>query len=535
MTAKTRLSASLQRLLKRSEEAVESPSTDWSVWFHEPRVKKGYFRLHRGGHETYVSQVLGVREVEEQLVLKADALLPMPEESFWNEPVTLHGEIRTFDAGIEEIVTFTAAVGDRVEFDGKPAVELTDLLDLKRTTQEYVAELSDAFSIELGLIWFGEWIEVHPSSMTVSRLFFDAELEGSIGEDGYAVPKASLRLEHGSPEIPVRMTIKRLRGGGFEGVIEKLDSLARQKVTAMVEEIWRIAAGLSQRKVKTEHSDVGYRSTSHDALASAFQPHIVLLGQDERWATLISQKGVLRQVEDDSLEAVSEAVAEARCDLIIGNLDQYGDKAIRVERLLRSVTKFRDIPRIWFTTVPPAVDLIAENDTSLQTGENGEPESLDLVDFGAFDLVSRKMKDSEIDRRIVWALGGTEIGKGSRCLLISQEGRLRYRIGLALSKAGFTFTSFNRLEGLVPLLEKQRPKWVLLDAVSFEVEMEALLSRATTWAHANKADVIVLSRGAKEEQIRSWLKNGASDIVLLDPSLRQAAYRLTIRMQGERS
>ena len=534
MTAKPRLSASLQRLLKRPAEGEEVSSTNWSVWFKLPHVKKGHLQLQRGGEQLFSSTVLDVREQQDGLILVVDTLLPSPEESFYSEPVTLFGELRAFDAGIEEITTFTAAVGDRIEFDGKPALELHDLLDLKRTTHEYVADLADAYTVEAGLIWFGEWIDIQPRQITVSRLFFDADLEGSIGPDGYAVPKASLRLSKDSPEIPVQLTIKRQRGGGFEGVIEKLDSLARQKLTAIVEEVWRIAAGLSQRRIHGERSDIGYRSTAHDALASAFKPHIVLLGNDERWATLATSKGELRTVNELTLEAVSDSIGEGRCDLIIGDLDLWDDRAIRVERLLRSVSRFRDIPRIWFTSSPPAHDLMLEGepDATEETTE-GEPENLDLVDYGAFDLVSRTMKDSEIDRRLVWALGGSDIGQGKRCLLVSQESRLRYRLGLALSQRGTRFSSFNRLEGLVPLLQKQMPRWILLDTISFEVEMEALLSRCKAHVQEHGGEVIVLSRGASEERIRTWLKDGARDIVLLDPSLRRAAWRLYQRIHGE--
>jgi len=536
VTAKPNLSTSLQRLLKRSQEEADPSATNWVSWFSEPRVKKGFLGLQRGGRESFVSSILAAQLEGESPVLLVDTLLPTPEPDFYHEPVTLFCEARVFDSGIEEITTFTASVGETVDLDGKPALKLGDLLDLKKTAQEYIAAPGDAFQVELGMIWFGEWKEIAPRQLTVSRLFFELELEGEIGPDGYAVPRASLRLGSDSPEIPIQLTIKRLRGGGFEAIIEKMDSLARQKLTALVEEIWRIDCGLSQRRVRGGRSEVGYRTNQHDPLASVFEPHILFLTEDERWSTLLAAKGEIRSVAEDSLEAVSEAVAEGRCDLLVGDKERWGDRAIRVERLLRSVSKFRDIPRIWITSTPPKHDLFSvDGETESDETSSGEAAAadLDLVDYGAFDLIPRSMKDSEIDRHVSWALGGTELGQGQTLCLISQDNRLKYRLGLALASQSVRFFWFSRLEGLVPMLDKQHPRWVLLDSVTFEVEMDALLARATAWTASNGGDVFVLSRGASEGKIRTWLKHGADDIVLLDPSLRQTARRLHNRLSGE--
>lgn len=518
MTAKPSLSDSLQRLLKRESEPLHSP-TDWLAWFSSPLARKSHLKLTRAGEETFTSLPLAARNDEENgLVLVVDSLLPTPPEQFWHEPVTLHGRLVAFDAGVEEIVTFTASVGERIELEGRPAVELNRLIDLERQTHEYVAELPSKHDIELGLIWFDEWVQATPGRISVTRLFFDDPLEGEIPPDGYAVPKATLRLERSGPEVPVKLQLFRGRGRGYEAQIEKIDGVAKQQLATVVEEIWRVASGLSQRRNEGAR-EVGYRSREHDPLAGAFTPRMVLLGADERWKGLLGELGEVAVAGTTDLEQASELITESRTDLILGDADLWGSDAIRVERLLRSVSRLRDIPRIWIADDPEK--LIVEQDAE---------GSRDLVDFGAYDLLPRGLEEGEALHRLRWAMGGDALGEGTTALLVSADSRMRYRLALGVASPSLRLVAFTRREGLIPTLEKRRPRWVLLDANSFEVEVDEMLGVILGWAGTTRAKVLILSRGADQAKVTRWMKRGASDIVLIDPSLRQTVERLQARL-----
>ncbi len=529
--AKSNISKSLHKLLNRSDESSDSKeiSIDWNRWFVSDKAKAGNLTLDRAG-ELYVSQSLDVRVDEDNNpVLIVDSFMPSPDEKFWHEPVSFHGKLSTIEDGVEEIATFIASVGNRIEYEGKGAVELINLIDLRIETREYVAKLGEANEIELGFIWYGEWFEINPTAITMNRLFFDMRLDGEIASDGYAVPKATIKLDSETPEIPIKLQIFRKKGGGFEAYIDRIDGLAKQKITSLVDEIWRIASGLSQNRIYHEEAQTGYKVGSHDPLASAFKPHIVQLGKNAEWEERLKTVGEVSVVDDTDLVAVSEKISVGRCDLIVGDAELWGEDAIRVERLLRSVAKLRDLPRIWFSK---------STDNTLDPGENGTDEEkeisddpeLGLLDYGAFDIIDSGISEYEIHRRLKWAIGGDVLGSGETVVLVSQNKRARYRLALSLASELIQFITFNRLEGLIPAFQKHKPKWILLDTVSFEVEADKMLSKSVEWADQNGANVIVLSHGAEQKKIAGWLKSGAKDIIILDPSLKEAANRLYSRI-----
>lgn len=523
MTAKSRLSDSLQKLLSRGSEPAGGPDA-WLAWLSSPLARKGHLSLVRAGMDEFTSLPLAARKSEDDgIVLIIDTLLPTPEEKFWHEPVTLHGRLVTFEAGIEEIITFSASVGERIEHEGKNAVELTNLIDLERVTQEFVAEPNDQHPIELGMIWFGEWIQVRPSKISLSRVFFDETLDGEIGPDGYAVPKATLKIDEDGPEVPIRLQLLRARGGGHEAVIEKIDGIARQKLVSVIEEIWRVSSGLSNRRQKLRQ-DVGYRLKERDTLAAAFTPNVLLLGNDKRWIDILRELGEVRTLASTDLDDVSEAVAEGRTDLIVGDADLWGSDAVKVERLLRSVAKFRSIPRLWIASDP--------DKQVVEHSEEGEPR--DLVDYGAYDLLARSIDDTQALHKLHWAMGGDALGEGTSALLVTSDERMRYRLALGLASPSLRLVAFGRREGLIPTLDKRKPRWVLIDANSFEVEIDDMLSATLHWAGTTRAKVILLARGASQAQVTKWLKAGAADIVLTDASLRTTVERLQQRLYGKR-
>ncbi len=529
MNTKRGLTESLQRLLKRRGSGEEGIETDWLAWFARDEVHRGFLTLSRAGLESYRSHVLAARTTDEgRLNLIVDMLLPQPEESFWHEPVSLQGTLIAFDAGTEQTATFTASVGGRIEFEGAAAVELEGLFDLERTDREYIAALGQAHNVELGFIWFDDWVQVRPSHASVKRLFFDADLGQNIGVDGYAVPRATLRLGPKSPEVPVRVQLYHHNREGYEAVLEKIDGVALQQLTAIVEEIWRTAAGLSQRKMEAAQRDVGYVSKTHDSLQEAFEPHLFFLGEDAAWAGLLERSGKRVDLPEKDLGAVTEAVTSARCDLILGDADLWQEGAVQVERLLRTTSRLRDVPRLWIRD-PQRLHEPIET-----TPETEEEPGRDLLDYGAFDVLPRNLSELEAIRRINWALGLDSLGEGPTALLVSQNNRLRYRLGLELvGRNRLRFATYNRLQGILPALEKHRPRWVLLDADSFEVDVDEMLSKVMNWSRTVRTDTYMLSRGAEKERVARWLREGARDIVILDPALRQAAARLRERIFGQ--
>ncbi|HEB84434.1 MAG TPA: hypothetical protein ENI92_05470, partial [Bacteroidetes bacterium] len=276
--------------------------------------------LVRAGSESYTTSLLkAVRDDEGALRLVVDRLLPEPDEDFWTGSTTLHGSLVTFDAGVEVTIGFRASVGGRIELDSTPAVELVGITDVTSSAREYIANLGDAHPVELGMIWFGEWVQVTPTQASVSRLFFDAELDEEIGPDGYAVPKAALKLASDAPDVAVQLQLYRRGRPSFEAKIEKIDGIAKQTLVSLIESIWQVSSGLAQRKEKAITKEIGYRSTVHDHLAEAFQQRIVLLAREPGWERRLEEFGKVVRVGETREQSIVEAVSEGRCDLILGD------------------------------------------------------------------------------------------------------------------------------------------------------------------------------------------------------------------------
>jgi hypothetical protein len=532
MSEKSKLHSSLSRLLRRES----SGSTSFG-WFKSEPARKGRLDLSRAGEEKFISTIIEAREQAGQLTLIVDQLLPQPEDSFWNEPVSLQSTLTAFDSGMEEIAEFRALVGERIEVGDHLGVELTDVSGLERSSREYIAPVSSSNPVALSFVWMGSWVDVKPKRMTIKRFFFDAELDEFRSPEGYTVSQAIVKLEQGGTGVPVRLQLTRGRNGEYEAEITKIESQPRQVLTALIEEIWRTESGLSSRRTTKSVADVGYMKKS----GAGEGPHIMLLSEDENWLEMLNQIGTVNMVSVTGLEALSKSVSESPCDLFIADADLWGDQAIAVERLLRSVSRYRMIPRVWISGhkvgqpwEPSEIHLgygeAGKEQINLEESDNVY---LDHVDYGAFDLMPRSLPIESAHTRLRWAMGGDVYGKGLGIMLVTQDARLRYRIGLSfLEEGGIRFTVFKRLEGLVPALQKRKPRWILLDASSFEVEIDALLARAHDWAHRNRGNVIVLARGAEHSRVTQWLKRGAKDIVLLDPSVREAMRRLRARVLG---
>ncbi len=526
MNEKSKLQSSLSRLLKRG---FQDSSSEFA-WFNSEPARKGRVDLSRAGEERFVSTILDLRSEGGRNTLIIDRLMPEPDDKFWHEPVSLQCKVVAFDAGMEETAEFNAMVGERIQVDEHAGVELCEMSNLERSRREYIAEVPRNSPLDLSFMWFGSWMDVKPKRMSINRFIFDAEIKDFQDHDGYTISQAIVKLEHSGSSIPVKLNLTLGRNGEFETELTKIDSVARQKLTSMIEEVWRSKSGLTQKRMNPP-KEKGYHQRSEESKG----PFILLLSNDDSWGDRLSELGTVIHVPETRLKTVSERIAESPCDLFIADADHWKDNAIAVERLLRSVSRYRKIPRIWISDEeigqPWEASGINLGNVAGEDAPSSESDALDHVDYGAFDLMSRNTEPGVSLARLRWAMGGESFGRGESILLVTQNARLRYRMGLCfLREAGFQFVVFHRLESMVPALDKRQPRWILLDASSFEVEIDAMLARAHEWTQQNRGNVIILARGAAHKRVTQWLKRGARDIILLDPSLRETMRRLRTRI-----
>ena len=514
MELKPVIPESLRRFLRLKRQSNENDLSRWQGWFEDPLKKKGRLTLVRAGEDVYNSTILQARIENGKLVIVVDRLLPQPEDQFWHEQVTFAGKLAYIEAGIEVITTFRASVGERVEVEECEALELMDITELKVTSEEYLACLGEGYGVELWLHWFGDWVKLFPPCMTVSRFLFDYEFEEGVGADGYAVPQARLILEPNGPEIPVQVHLYPRKKPKYEVQIEKIDGIAHQKMISIVEEIWRTASVLSQRRLG-QREVLGYRSREFGTFSDVFKPHIVLLSKDQTWKTRLEQFGVVYCIDSLVLETVADSVNSHRCDLVVGDEEVWGEHGIQVERLLRSTKRMRNIPRIW-----------------LHSGKKQRWGKQDIIDFGAFDLVFRNESSEETRQWVSWVLGGASIGEGEVLSLFTTNPRIRYRLGVALAKCNIQVVAFNQRAGFTHFLEDHYPRWILLDGESYGTEADMILGRILQWSEGRVCEVMMLVRTVDQEHVVSWRRAGVCDIVMLDASLRQAASRIGALIQG---
>ncbi|MBZ0265332.1 hypothetical protein K8I28_11770 [bacterium] len=516
MVKPANIPASLKRLF-RGQEKIKVPEAEkWKTWFSSPLVQNSKLILARAGEVDFDSQILDVQMEESSLLLIIDRLLPTPDLDFWTGNVTFDARNTYIEDGIEVTTTFRTSIVDRYENEGRDVIILGSLQEIEVASEEYVAQLGAAHELELWMFWYDDWIQVNLEAITVSRFLFAAELEHEfdISPDGVAVPQARLVMEKDGPEIPMQLHLFRRQSGEFEAKLEKIDGIARQKLISIIEEIWRIAAGLSTRSID-KSKNLGYRSGSYDALAEAFKPHIVFLGDDQSWIDRLEKFGPVRTVAGMSPEAVAASVRKLRCDLVVGDGDIWGEEAIKVERVLRSTRKLSQIPRIWLVS--------AESLT--------EPK-FDFVNFGAFDVINRSEAESKSTRWLNWCLQGDSIGSGAGLAVITNDPRVRYRLGRLLGSASIKVLPCDRPEGMLQFLQETNPKWVLLDGSGFYEDVDAMLNISLQWSKPSGASLFCMVKSIQPDRAVDWLQRGVKDIILMDPSLEEAAERIREKSLG---
>ncbi|MBD3167054.1 hypothetical protein GF324_10675 [bacterium] len=515
MPVKPGLPSSLNRLLRRREDAASDDPTHWIEWFSNDALRKGRLDLVRTDEETYATQVLRAETDETgALRLLADRLMPVPDFEE-GEAVSLHGTLIHFEEGLIITTTFSCAPGETVEFEDGEARYLVDLRDLKVESKEYLATISEARAMEIGMIWMGDWKQAPVLQCTITKLMFDAEIEGRIHADGYAVPRASVTLEPNGPDVPIKARLHRSRNPEFTAVIEKIDAIAKAKLSSIIEEIWRLDTGMQKPPIREKKEQVGYRDQIKDHLAEAFDPHILYMGRTDAWRVRLQAHGQVMMLTSTTLDTVRERLREIqRCDLVVADAEVWGIEAERAERLLHSTQQFRDVPRLWLGKPSRALP--------------------DLRGFGAYDMIDPNEGIDAFNGRIDWALRGDSIGEGLVVLLVTENRRIRYFFGLGLAGQHRRVYYYPKKGGLLDQCRKLRPMWVLLDVDLFRRDMETVLPPVSKWCEENGAELILLARGGlSQEQALQWVMLGAKDLVVLDAAMVQAIGRLRTRIYGE--
>ncbi len=513
MSVASNIPESVRRFFQKGETGPKDVK-QWLEWFKEPTVQKGQLTLLHAGEDSYRTQIISAGlDANDQLYLTVDSLLPAPD--FSESTVALHGKLVHYDGGIEVITSFVSTFNGEISHERGNIVQLDAITDLEIESREFLATLPENRQFNLGMIWFGDWVQVKISQSTISRLIFETDLETSIPPDGYAVPKATLQLEHNGPEIPVKLRIVSRSIPVYEARIEKIDSLAQSKLTAIIEEIWRKETGLTRIR-KQEKQDVGYINKAHSSLDDAFKAHILYLGKDTLWRSRLEKHGIVIPFPTLDADRLADKVQElTRCDLVVGDADIWGEEAIRAERVFRSWPKTKDTPRFWFAA--PREGLT------------------DLCEFGAYDYIDRHEDETTFSQRVAWALSGNTLGRGIGVALVTDNMRLRYRLGLTLASKYRKVTVFPKRGGLLSFLKIRRPMWILLDEALFGRELKHDLEPLSEWAMENGAELLLLVRGADSEKTFDCLKAGVRDIIILDPALHKAAERIAARVYGEDS
>ncbi|MFC2170466.1 hypothetical protein ACFLQJ_00645 [Calditrichota bacterium] len=536
MVAKDKSIGSKGSIASPYQNTPRSYPSDWVKWFKNPLLLQGKLTLVRAGEDTFATQVLDASSEGKELFIVVDRLLPLPDFDPEKETVQFHATQIYFDSGVQVTTGFRAVYGGNTEHGHYEAVKLEQVRDLEVDSVEYVATLTDNFGIKLSLFFMGEWINIDPAQASVNRLFFNADINAKIGVDGLAVPKALLVLEKGGAKIPVQFQLFRDQAQGFSAKIEKMDSLARAKLVSIIEEIWKIECGLASRGRQETGGAVGYRSQQHDIHAEAFEPHIYFLGENEEWIERLSEKGIVESSMLDDPREVLENILGKRCDLVVADADLWGEKAVEVERILRSKAKIRDIPRFWIADDPLKPLDIVQGETIVE--EQAEVKR-DLLDYGAFEILQRSEWSDAIELKFDWAMGGSEeidnIKYNNRhgiTALITANSRLRYRIGLTLLEEKLRFEIISRTDRLLSRIEDSGADKVALDMDTLGVSPENILELLLKQARRGNFRVMLLVRAVVGEKLFKWMKAGVSDIAILDASSRQTAVRVKSFIKG---
>ncbi len=489
---------------------------EWVKILKTPIKKQSRLTLSRAGEEVYISSLLEAKlNRNKELVFTVDTLLPQLKIKSDDEIVLLHGKIVYMDMGFEVTYSFRAKVGEKTEFKGFEALVLEDIKDLRLESNEYIADITDIHPMVLALFFEERWNEVYPERISVSRIFFDADLELDITPDGLFFPKSLLTLTPGEPEALLSLLLFRRIKPEFEAKIEKIESKEHLRLCEIIEEIWNIESGLSQRRDQYRER-VGFRSREHDILADSLREHILFIGNDSIWPEWLTEFGIVKTLATTDHSEIIDELTGKRCDLIVADADYFGLKTISTERKLRDLKKIKDIPRFW----------IMELKSSENVSEN------DLVDYGAFEMLNRTTWNKPAKSKIEWALKRPENDfvpsaplLKTTLILLTDNPRIRYRIGAGLIEKGIEVVSASDFHGLIPYLEKMNLSRAIIDLSSKLFNSQQLIESLLNFCEGGKGKLMILLRSANKDDIVKWANMGIKDIVVMDASLRNAASR----------
>ncbi len=501
-----------------------------TAWFNRTFAKIGPLKLVRTGGKSYSTVIISTKEEKrdkkETIVMVVDAPSPEPEEDFWQEGQPMLARLSFVEAGFRVSTSFHVKIGKMLEIDDLAALELVDIENVRVGLSAHYISLSTRGGTEMGMMWRNTWQELIPTKMCLTRVSFRAKLAGDIGAEGYIPQKASIKLVKRGPEIPIQFKAERKGVGEYEAVIEKVDVGGLNRIALFIEQHWRRQAeklrlGRARYKKPSHDEQVGESPTKEDVMADMFKPHFLLLSDDELWRERLAEIGVVNAYEALDPEKINTILENERCDLIIADADLWDIEALNLSQSLRSHFKFRDFPLFW----------VAGPDNVFTSGGG-----LDLIDLGAFDFFDRVIEDEDLMTRVEWATKGKQLGEGESAIILSPDKRLRYRLGIMLRAEGVRVLPFASFDNPGAFLTRNKARWILLDSVGHGRSYDSMLRRILAWKKNQKEDVEVdiflLAQIIQPEEAMNWMKAGVSDIIILDPSLRDTAEQLNAAIRG---
>jgi hypothetical protein len=483
-------------------------------WLNRRFAKLGPLRVTLGSGETKIqfsSKILGIHKAKNNLTLIVDNFVPPPPAELFTKPRQVTAHLVYVEWGYEVSTIFKALVLRKVTVKGNPAVQLGKIEDVRVSLGVHVSSLAKTSNVELGLFVRGQFVEGVATKISLNKIWFRAPLPDDFRDEGLTIDKASLKLGEAGETLMFSLQAFPERGGGYEGRVLSMEHIS--KLANFIEQRWtnqasRLAAG--QQKSDLGGGRSGTVDASKRKVDDYLKPHYFLLGDDQEWVERLNKFGICVPVPEKDTDQVLAKLDEKRCDVIIGDADYWDTDALVLAQLLRSHEKFSQVPLLWIASQE---NIFAEN--------NGQ----DLIDLGAFDFLDRTTAEDVLKRKFFWASSKSElIGDGPVLAVVSQDNRQQYRLGMALEMKGISIVKVNTHEtGILAKLLEYDVRWVLIDTVEFDGDVEKMIRGVSEWA--NRGDdpktVFLLEVGMSEDEKKLWTAQGVRAVIPYDPSMSE--------------
>lgn len=459
--------------------------------------------------QRFGSRILGLHKTKNEFSLIIDNLVPIPDASFYAQPKKVQIRMNYVEWGFEVISLFAAVAQRRVMVKDNPAVQITNIEDVKVSVGTYTTSLGRDSGVELGLFVRGGFIEARPERMSLTRIWFSGNMPDDVGDEGLTIEKAVIKLgEEEGDTLTIRLQAFPDKSGTFEGRLLDMEHVT--KLANFIERRWsqqakRLAEEKGEGKAPAPSSVVPEKQRKVD---DYLKPHYFLLGEDQAWVDRLNEFGLCVPVTEKEPDKVIAKLDETRCDMIVGDADSWDTGALVIAQMLRSHDRYSQVPLVW----------IAGKDNIF--AENG---GQDLIDLGAYDFIDRTIEAEEIERSFVWANPKTKgMGDGPRLCIVSPANRMQYRFGKALNVDGIRIVKVDCPEAKVAskLLENDA-RWILIDGPELGDALQNVLKSSLDWAQRgdDPRDLFLVEQGLSPEEIDIWKQAGVAKVIPFDPSL----------------